>query len=202
MQIVRLILIGLMLTLAGCDSARIAELESENNQLKTSLADFNQRTALDLAKWELAASTYNGCMSLAGFGSFLCPDSALVLGETAVNNGLVGASIRYWVIFSAKLIMLLGVIGFVFFGAWLLYVKRILPDKHTINEAIKLVNEVETKVENAKIEEFKLLGTLVIIEQDIEILNDKKKSAYYELEAIMKKKQETEIMAKAMKAFD
>lgn len=191
-----------MLTLAGCDSARIAELESGNTQLKVTLADFNQQTAIGLAKWELAASTYNGCQSLAGLGSFLCPESALILGETAVNNGMVGCGGRYWLILGAKLIVILGSIGILVFCGWVMYLKRIKPDQITINEAIKLVNEVGKNVENAKIEEFKLLGSIVQIQQDIELLKVEKNKALLELQAILRKIQETEIMSKAMKAFD
>lgn len=57
MQIIRLIFIALILLVAGCDSTRLAELESENIKLKEVVVEHNQETAFELEKWELAAST-------------------------------------------------------------------------------------------------------------------------------------------------
>lgn len=202
MQIIRLALIGLMLLMAGCNSSRIAELESENIKLKEVLAEHNQKTEFEMAKWELAASTYNGCMSISGIGSFLCPDSAMIFGETAVTHGLAGAGVRYWLILVGKLTLIIGVIGFITFAGWSFYVKKIMPDQLKIENAVKLVNEAEVNVEKAKIEEIKLLASMVEINQEYINLKDLMNKANNEYQAILRKKQEIEIMNKAMKAFD
>lgn len=202
MQIIRLALIGLMLLMAGCNSSRIAELESENIQLKASAAQYDHENALELAKWELAASTYNGCLSLAGFGSFLCPRSAMIFGETAVTKGIAGAGARYWLIIISKLTVIIGAIFSILFTGWFLYVKKVLPEKSNIDHALKIVNEAETNAEKAKIEEVKLLASMTEIEQNLIKLKEMKNEALSEYHAILRKKQEIEVMAKAMKAFD
>lgn len=202
MQIIRLILISSMLLIAGCDSSRLAELESENVKLKEVVAEHNQKTEFEMAKWELAASTYNGCNSIAGLGSFLCPESAIILGETAVTHGLAGAGLRYWLILVCKLTFILGTIGFITFSGWSFYVKRVMPDQLKIENAVKLVNEAEVNVEKAKIEEIKLLASMVEINQEYINLKDLMNKANNEYQAILRKKQEIEIMSKAMKAFD
>jgi len=191
-----------MFLLVGCDSSRLAELESENAQLKTVVAEHNQETAIELEKWELAASTYNGCISLKGLGSFLCPDSVMIFGETAVTNGLAGAGSRYWIILIAKLTVILGTLCFIAFTSWVFYVKRVMPDQIKIENAVKLVNEAEINAEKAKIEEIKLLASMVEIQQELTILEDLKNETNTEYQAILIKKQEIEIMNKAMKAFD
>lgn len=202
MQIVRLILIVILLSTAGCDSARISELEAENIQLKNTIAEHNKDTAFELAKWELAASTFNGCMSIAGIASSLCPDSALIIGETAVNHGLVGSNIRYWLILLAKIIVILSTFGLLALICWSIYAKRIKPEQLKISEAINLVNEAENKVQMAKNEEISLLLTLIEMEQKIEELRESKNTENIALEAMLRKKQEIEIMTNAMKAFD
>lgn len=202
MQIIRLIIIGLILLIAGCDSTRLAELESENIKLKEVVSEHNQETEFEMAKWELAASTYNGCISISGIGSFLCPDSAMIFGETAVTNGLAGAGLRYWLILVGKLTFILGVIGFITFAGWCFYVKQVMPDRLKIAESVRLVNEAESNVEIAKIEEIKLLASMVEINQEYINLKDLMDEANNEYQALLRKKQEIEIMSKAMKAFD
>ena len=194
-----------MLLIAGCDSSRLAELESENVKLKAEVAEVaehNQKIDFEMAKWELAASTYNGCMSIGGIGSFLCPEGAMIFGETAITNGLAGAGSQYWLTLIGKLTFILGVIGFITFAGWSFYVKRVTPDKLKIENAVKLVNEAEENVEKAKIEEIKLLASIVEINQEYINLKDLMEEAKNEYQAILRKKQEIEIMSNAMKAFD
>lgn len=202
MQIIRLILIIAMLMLAGCDSTRLDELESENNKLKATVAELTQKTSFEMEKWELAASTYNGCMSLGGLGSFLCPEGAMIFGETAVTNGLAGAGSRYWQILIGKLTVILGTICLITFAGWNFYVRRVMPDLLKIDKTVRLVNEAEAKVEVAKIEEIKLLASMVKVNQELINLKDLKNEANFEYQAILRKKQEIEIMNKALKAFD
>lgn len=202
MQFVRLILITLFLSTAGCDSARISQLETENLQLKNTIAAHDKEASVELAKWELAASTYNGCISVYGVGSTLCPESALIHGEIAVLHGLVGADSRYWLILMAKIIVLLSTFGLIVFACWSMYIKIIKPDQLKILEAIKLVNEAESKVQLAKNEEISLMMTLIEIEKKIENLKEIENKENSALQAILRKKQEAEIMSKAMKAFD
>lgn len=192
----------MMLLLASCDSARISELETENNNLKASLTHFNKETDFEISKWELAASTFNGCMSLYGIGSFLCPESAMIFGETAVAKGLVGTEARYWLILISKLIVISGMTFLILLGGWYTYVKRVLPDHSKIDHAIRIVNEAEIKAAEAKIEEVKLLASITEIQQNLIDLKEMKNEALNEYHEILRKKQEIEVMAKAMKAFD
>ncbi len=145
---------------------------------------------------------HNGCKSLGGIGSFLCPDAVMIVGEKAVTLGLAGAGIRYWLIIISKLTLIIWLICLLTFAVWCLYVKRVMPDQLTIDNAVKLVNEAEEKVEKAKIEELRFLASNAQINQDLINLKDLINEANFEYQALLRKKQEIEMVNKALKAFD
>jgi septal ring factor EnvC (AmiA/AmiB activator) len=141
------------LLLAGCGEDDKRELQAQVEQQQTQIEQLQDKidelTQLhDQA--ERAASIYEGCMALDGLFSQVCPESVMVEGKAAVEDGYVGGGWQYWTAYAAKLCTFLIAASLASLSALWLWLKWIEPSAESSREARKTIETAQQQAAAAQ----------------------------------------------------
>ena len=140
------------LVLAGCGEDE-KELQAQVEQQQTQIEQLQNRVdelrqLHDQA--ERAASIYQGCMAMGGLFSQVCPETAMIEGKAAVEDGYVGAGWQYWTAYAAKLFTFLISASLGTLAALWLWLKLIEPSAESSREARKTIETAQQQAAEAQ----------------------------------------------------
>jgi hypothetical protein len=137
-----------MMLLGGCSDQnleqQVKQLQANNDTLEQKII---QLTYLH-DQFNNAASLYQGCVSLDGFLSQLCPSQVLLEGKVAEEKGYPGGGWQFWLALTGKTIIFVIFLSVAFFLAWWLFLKVIEPklsDIEYANDKIKNADKEAAK---------------------------------------------------------
>lgn len=188
--------------LLGCNSERIGELELEKRELQLKLDQYDEKTELEIARKEHAASIFNACNEFYGLGAGFCPNEAYQNGEKAVTEGFAGVGWVFWCVVCAKMAILGAFLSTLVGGLWWLIKKRIWPDFDAAEAAEKMVKEAESRVKQAIAEEQRIKIRIKQIKTELDDIEELVKEKQQELKEIYDKKQLLAAQEKAKSVFD
>jgi exonuclease VII large subunit len=171
--------------LGGCSDQnlkqRVQQLEEKNETLQQKIKELTQLNE----QFNNAASLYQGCVSINGFLSQLCPSQVLIEGKVAEEKGYPGGGWQFWLAFAGKTIIFVIFFSVAFFLAWWLFLKIIEPKlsnieyanekiKNADNEAMKAytkMREAEAKKDQIENDIDNAVKELSALRQEIDILD-------------------------------
>jgi septal ring factor EnvC (AmiA/AmiB activator) len=166
--------------LGGCSDQnlkqRVQQLEEKNETLQQKIKELTQLNE----QFNNAASLYQGCVSINGFLSQLCPSQVLIEGKVAEEKGYPGGGWQFWLAFAGKTIIFVIFFSVAFFLAWWLFLKIIEPKLSNIEYA----NE---KIKNADKEAAKSYAEMREAEAKKDQIQDDLNKAVKELSALRQK---------------
>jgi hypothetical protein len=169
-----------MMLLGGCSDQnleqQVKQLQANNDTLQQKIT---QLTYLH-DQFDNAASLYQGCVSLDGFLSQLCPSQVLLEGKVAEEKGYPGGGWQFWLALTGKTIIFASFFSVTFFLSWWLFLKVIEPSQSDIEYA-------NDKIKNADKEAAKSYAEMREAEAKKYQIQDDLNKAVKELSALRQK---------------
>jgi len=157
------------LLIAGCGEDK-KELQAQVEAQQDQIAQLQEKIdGLEQMHDEAnrAASIYQGCMALHGLLSQVCPETAMIEGKAAVEDGYVGAGWQYWTAYSAKLFTFLISASLGTLAALWLWLKWIEPSAEASRNARQTIATAKQQAAAAKREEDAARSEKWQVEQEI-----------------------------------
>jgi len=146
--------LSLSLLVGGCGEdkkelqAQVEAQQTQIEQLQNRVDELRQLH--DQA--ERAASIYQGCMAMGGLFSQVCPETAMIEGKAAVQDGYVGAGWQYWTAYCAKLCTFVIAASLASLSALWLWLKWIEPSAESSRAARQTIATAQQQAAAARSE--------------------------------------------------